>query len=313
MAHYHRGTNRGGAELMLHALLEALAGRGHDVWLAATHSPDADLQLGKVNVIAGRRAFSVLRRHPWDVAITHLTEASRTRAWADSSGVPVVTLVHSTHPWVRADLAFGTDLAVFNTRWVAAEHSSRGWRGRHLVVHPPVWAHEHATTPGGHVTLVNLLPEKGSLLFYELAQRLPHVDFLGVVGGYEAHRQDVRQRANVTIQAHTARMREDVWARTRILLVPSDYESYGMVGPEAMCSGIPVIAHPTPGTREALGEAAVFLDRTDTDAWAAHLEHLHDPVVWERASKLAVEHAATLDPAEEIREFVAAVEGLVGC
>src|SRR5690606_19301196 len=113
-----------------------------------------------------------------------------------------------------------------------------------VVVRPPVAAAEYATEPGDHVTIVNLFPNKGSALFWRLAERMPDVPFLAVRGGY-GH-QDIRRVPNVEVVPHLPchRMRDEVYARTKILLMPSEYESWGRVGVEAMCSGIPVIAHP---------------------------------------------------------------------
>jgi glycosyltransferase involved in cell wall biosynthesis len=54
-----------------------------------------------------------------------------------------------------------------------------------------------------------------------------------------------------------------------VLMVPSVHESYGMAAVEALASGIPVIAHPTPGLREALGDAGTFVDRADVRVWVA--------------------------------------------
>ncbi|WP_262928542.1 glycosyltransferase family 4 protein [Streptomyces sp. CBMA152] len=50
-------------------------------------------------------------------------------------------------------------------------------------------------------------------------------------------------------------MREHVYSRSRVILMPSLYESWGRVAVEAFASGIPVIAHTTPGLVESMGEA----------------------------------------------------------
>ena len=54
-------------------------------------------------------------------------------------------------------------------------------------------------------------------------------------------------------------MRQSVYARTRLLLMPSRSESFGRVGLEAAASGIPTIASPVEGVPEVLGDCALFL------------------------------------------------------
>jgi len=69
--------------------------------------------------------------------------------------------------------------------------------------------------------------------------------------------------------------------------MPSEYESWGRVGVEAMASGIPVIAHPTPGLQESLGDAGVFVDRNDIDGWERAIRRLLTPRAYGTASKKA--------------------------
>ncbi|WP_460859644.1 glycosyltransferase family protein [Nocardiopsis coralliicola] len=158
-------------------------------------------------------------------------------------------LFHNTFPGaMQVCRRWRPDLAVFNTEWVR-EHYRRHRMitpgTETLVVHPPIDGARHRTRPGTHVTLVNLNRDKGGEIFYRLAERMPDVAFMGVVGGHgeQVIRTDL---ANVRIQPHTANARRDIWARTLILLMPSVYESYGMVAVEAAHSGIPTIANPTP-------------------------------------------------------------------
>ena len=48
--------------------------------------------------------------------------------------------------------------------------------------------------------------------------------------------------------------------------MPSQSESWGRVGAEAMTMGIPVIASDTPGIRECMGDAAWYVER-NTDSY----------------------------------------------
>ncbi|TMZ68680.1 glycosyltransferase [Klebsiella pneumoniae] len=159
------------------------------------------------------------------------------------------------------------------------------------------------------MTLINPIPAKGSGVFYELARRMPNVPFLAVEGGYQQSEQVRERLPNVRWQPHTGRMRQHVWAHTRVLLMPSAEESYGMCAIEAAASGIPTIAAPTPGLKEALGEAGVFVDVDDIDGWEAALRDITGPG-WALASKKALARSAELNPGEELNQWVAAVESL---
>src|SRR5436190_1677808 len=78
----------------------------------------------------------------------------------------------------------------------------------------------YATTPGDRVTLVNTSADKGGVLFWSLAERLPDVPFMAVVGGYG--RQILWSgHPNVVIQRHSPNVTTEVYGRTRVLLLPS--------------------------------------------------------------------------------------------
>jgi glycosyltransferase involved in cell wall biosynthesis len=226
------------------------------------------------------------------------------------TATPVVQVAHNTQGRALAAAhRGGAALLVVNSEQMAAQFAD--YSGRLLVVRPPVHATDYAATPagsGGAITLINLSADKGAETFYALADRFPDRRFLGVKGGYGE--QMVRDAPNVEILAHVParQMPDRVYGQTRILLMPSRHESWGRTAVEAMCSGIPVVAHPTDGLRESLGGAGIFADRADIDAWAAHVTRLSDGRAWRAASRKASKRAAELDPADDLVAWREAVE-----
>ncbi|MFJ8313754.1 MULTISPECIES: glycosyltransferase family 4 protein [unclassified Streptomyces] len=105
-------------------------------------------------------------------------------------------------------------------------------------------------------------------------------------------------------------MREHVYSRSRVMLMPSLYESWGRVVVEAFASGIPVIAHPTPGLVESLGEAGIFAYRDDLNAWTHALMSLRDPTNRARASRRATARSHQLSTAPDLANWCDAVESL---
>jgi hypothetical protein len=310
MFHGYPPAHNAGAEWMAHTMLRHLAGRGHHVEVMLSR-PGDDCYIDGVTV---RGRWNPPHARRFDVLVTHLDTTVMATKTGLSIRVPVVHLLHNTFlPWKRHALDRGVALLVANSDWMAADYQA-WFAGRHhpplITVRPPVIAADYACAPGDRVTLVNLFGEKGGWLFWRLAGRLPDVPFLGVKGAYGQQVIPPAIPRNADLIDTTPRMRDEVYARTRVLLMPSEYESWGRVGVEAMASGIPVIAHPTPGLLESLGDAGIFVDRGDIDGWATQIRRLHDPDEWAAASSKALARSADLDPTADLDRWAHAVEAV---
>jgi len=310
-----------GAEHMLVSMLRPLVERGHDVqvWLSRYGKASREYEYRGIKVVplASRLDFpSAVRRA--DVLLAHLETVPSTASLARGYGKPLVVVCHNTHrPTFRDAAAGGTALAVYNSQWMEreaelffAEYPKAIRPAASLVVRPPVFADEYATRPGKAITLINCNPEKGGKVLDALARRMPEQEFIAVRGAYGE--QILPDLPNVTVLEHVRGedMRQQVYARTRVLLMPSSYESWGRAGCEALASGIPVVAHPTPGLCESLGEAGVFVDRGDVDGYEAVLRKLMQPAEYRLASKRAKARSAELDPAADLAAWCSAVESL---
>ncbi|MEW1660108.1 glycosyltransferase family 4 protein [Streptomyces sp. NPDC093707] len=232
--------------------------------------------------------------------------------------IPVIVICHDSFATSFHNAA-GADLVVCNSQWIRRDGEIFYARcpqeflpKRTVVVRPPVLAEEYRTEPGDCATLVNLNADKRGELFWQVAAWTPEWKFLGVRGAYGQQVLPPSRLPNCEVVDGVPgkEMREHVYRRARVMLMPSIYESWGRVAIEAFASGIPVIAHPTPGLVESMGEAGIFAYRDDVTAWIHALMALKDPKNWARASHRAKARSRQLSAAPDLDIWCDAVESL---
>lgn len=287
-----------GSEVVLHELLKAAVEAGHEATLWCTNrdairtwtgrEPDVVLDGVKIkrvrNALMGARAMG--QQKP-DVIVSHHQHVMQAIKTARLVKARSVFLTHNAYDLNRRPMQAGADLVIHNSDHVAHTLNSKfGTPTDWMVFHPPLTPDRHLVQSTGEAaTLCNLNKDKGAEVFYELAHRMPDRPFLGVIGG---HGQQIIRRniPNVTILDHGPDMKR-VWSQTRILLMPSEFESYGLVAVEAGLNGIPTIAHPTPGLKENLGTAGTFAHRDHVKEWVHRLQELDGPIEYAEASENA--------------------------
>jgi glycosyltransferase involved in cell wall biosynthesis len=296
--------SRVGAWLATHAYMRHLVRLGHTVTAVAMSSTSRGWEHDGVKVVTGRRGltYPVELARGCDVVVSHFGDGGVGAKIARKAGRPSVQMVHG-HIHRGPSSA---DLLVFNSHNLqeSTPHGSAS-----IVCHPPVFADEWCPSDpqADGYTLVNLSKPKGVKVAWACAERLPGRRFIGVRGGYG---QQLEPRATNFETLPTQQDMRDVYRQTRVLLMPSEVETWGMVGVEAMASGVPVIAHPTAGLVESLGDAGIFVDRCDIDGWVDAIEALDDPAAYRAASQAASARAKELDPSDDLERFVLALEGL---
>jgi len=333
--HAYVGTGRNaGAELTMHEMLFALRQAGHKITVLLSEPIEPNLPFAidgiKVQPYASRKDPN-LWMPQFDISVSHLGCAERAALISKDKGIKNVQVVHNTHQLTYDSLRAHCDLAVFNTDWVS-DDCKVPVRNR-MVLRPPVRPASYVIERGKQaVTLINMTEPKGARVFYELARRFPDVPFIGVKGGYGEQMLPgtaswAEALPNITILPNHHDVRE-VYAQTKVILMPSGYESFGRVAVEAAASGIPSIVSRTPGLMEALGDAGTYADSPMTmktgeipddpwtlamfDDWEAKLKVLLTGRGYGAASKAAKERSEFLwtQTERELEEFVIRTENL---
>jgi glycosyltransferase involved in cell wall biosynthesis len=231
-----------------------------------------------------------------DLIISHLDKAGRALNLAEFFKKPFVQVIHNTNFYGilaakhRDNPGERFAYVVYNSEFTKKEMK---YPNPSVIVHPPVDSKRYKVIrKGKKITLINLFERKGSVFFNDLVRMLPEYEFLGVEGGYG--KQIKVNAPNITYMENTPEARK-IYAQTRILLMPSQYESFGRTGVEAMVSGIPVISAPTPGLKESLGDAGIFLPLDNIQAWVKEIRRLDDKDYYSEVSKKSIIRAKEVE------------------
>lgn len=278
-----------GAETMLHDINKFLLEQGHEVRVLIEGAEPYSYE--GVEVMDGKDwadSFS------WcDCVITHLDKTTKTLEYGRYR--PIIWLMHNTHNYGMLRGRLNVHI-IYNSE--SAKKICEYPFNEGFVLRPPTKVKDYNvnTNPEQNefITLINLNENKGANQFYEIARLMPERKFLAVKGSYEE--QFLSTLPNVTIIENTPNIKE-VYKKTRILLMPSKYESWGRTGTEAMANGIPVIANKTFGLEENLGDAGLWCDRENIGEWITMIKKLDNKKEYNEQSKKVRRRAKELDSA----------------
>ena len=304
---------------MLHQMNRFFQERGHTVKIllkqANIHKIESHYVYDNVDVFPPDQ-YTEISLFQWaDAVITHLDYAAWSQQLGGMFGKPVFHIIHNDYVRDHLKSADRPQFVIYNSNWIkdklAYPHHS-------IVLHPPTdYRHYRVKMDAWdneHITLINLDQNKGGEILREIAKAMPQRKFLGVIGSYSEPikiGQVTDQPSNVRIMPKQQDIRE-VYKQTRILIMPSKYESWGRTATEAMASGIPVIASPTDGLKENCGNAGIFVkDRDDVSEWVKAIEKLDDEKRYRKASQKAIDRSIELDPTQELTQMSEWMEGII--
>jgi glycosyltransferase involved in cell wall biosynthesis len=236
---------------------------------------------------------------------------------AQAVGAISIVNVHAPPKYGREirEAVVRADYAIYNT-----EVSARQWgEPNAIVLHPPITAlPKNVNNNGDAYTVLSSLLNKGVEVVLALAKMYPDKRFIIVRSPAEPTHglKDLEERAALlpNVELHPRVPPEEVYKyfeQTRILLVPSRYETYGMSAIEAAGYGIPSIHVDTPHVREGIGDAAILIKPLSVEDAAKGIEIIesdyeaHSIKARKKAEWL---QARQLKELEKFSEFIANVK-----
>lgn len=304
--HLYPPKHNCGAEWMIHHLLKHLQSKGHSVKvllhqankyrITNTYVFDGiDVFPPDPEVIGGLIGWS-------HCVFTHLDYTKWTIYNVGMYGKPIFHFVHNTHFYQEIEDATKEQHVVYNSNWAK---NKLAYNRPSFVMPPPVDYRYYDTKINAednqYITLINLNANKGGHILYEIAKRMPEKQFLAVKGSYDA--QVIQYLPNVKVVDNTTDIRK-YYKQTRILIMPSEYESWGRTATEAMCSGIPVICTDGEGLSENCDKAGIYIkDRNDIESWIQQISKLDDKKAYQAASRKAKARARELEPEQTLDAF----------
>jgi glycosyltransferase involved in cell wall biosynthesis len=253
-----------GSEYYAHHINKYLISKGHEVRIvlqqAKMHNVQVPYSIDGVQVMG---PIGSTDQFLWaDILLTHLDFTHLTIQAGETLSKPVVNVIHNSHPYECIKGARRNNFCIYNSNWI---QKKLNYEWSSMVFTPPTdyryYDLKKFPRENEYITLINLDENKGGFILRRLAEALPDKKFLAVKGSYsEPHYfgQANNFPPNVTVVPNTPNILE-VYAKTRILLMLSRYESWGMTAAEAMSNGIPVICTPTEGLKENCADAGIYI------------------------------------------------------
>lgn len=238
----------------MYEVIKKLRQAGHNIQVV-DHGRYSSYQF-EGEIIHGKTKRDQVKRWP-DIFVTHLGATSWTQKAA--KGKPVAYFIQVNNKNLIPN--GGNSRVIYNTEWIRHESPTRS---PNMVFNPPLREMKPTQKNPKYITLINLCENKGGNIFYELARIMPEYQFLGVKGGY-GH-QIVQNLPNISILPNGQDMAK-IYTQSKVIIMPSNKETYGMVATEAMSLGIPVICTPTKGLSENCKDYAHYVQRDDIEGW----------------------------------------------
>tara|TARA_A100000171_G_C2127175_1_gene144284 strand:+ start:1045 stop:2052 length:1008 start_codon:yes stop_codon:yes gene_type:complete len=204
-----------------------------------------------------------------DLVITHLDVAYDTIKYCLKNNIPNMFILHNSLDLYNPFIEDERCMKIFNSHYVKNDYLNRGLvpNNYHILYpytdFPKFSKFRDNKKERKYITLINPSENKGADVVLRLAKKKTKEKFLIVKGGYYPHHQEYfinefQNLPNCHVIDNTKNIIREIYLKSKIILQPTNYETYGMVSAEASCFGIPCIVNQnSPGLVENLGKVCL--------------------------------------------------------
>jgi glycosyltransferase involved in cell wall biosynthesis len=299
--HLYPPKHNCGGEYYIHNMAKWLISKGNQVRVCLHQGADYGIfepytyEGVEVFPVTGPQSVQIHLMTWCEIVFTHLGYTNWTIQVGRMLKKKIFFVVHNDTPYPSVTAALCTVNIIYNSQWIADKLQ---YKHPSIVMTPPVDMayYDQGKDPFANefITLINCNDNKGGKQFIEIAKRMPERRFLAVRGSYEEQFID-ESLPNMSVHPNTPDILP-IYRMTRILLMPSEYESWGMTASEAMCNGIPVICTQTPGLLENTAGKMLYCERDDVDGWVKKIKSLDNRSYYSRISNAGRARAKELNP-----------------
>lgn len=299
--YYHK--NKSGGESYLHYILKQIKKNINCqiTILLPNCEKMAMLEFGGINICETTEKFEECEKYidDCDLVITQLMLSNKVIEATLKKNKPLLWILHGYFNGFHKYIENPSITKIFNSKNVLCDFQSKDLEiENYHIIYPytdfptynsfkdkDLWRREY-------ITFVNPCVNKGVELVLKLAKRNSARKFLIVEGGYmndeaQPFLIEFKKLPNCHIIRNTNEMIKDVYSKSRIVIMPSKYESYGMVCSEASSMGIPVIINKnTKGLVENMGELSLGGYGDDAETYQKVIELLDNKETYFLWSKL---------------------------
>ena len=290
--HGYVGKLNAGAENYTHNLNKYLYAQGHEikVLIPKEYAGQSNVDCIYEGIIINTTEDSEERKEmvEWcDIVLTHLDYASITVNYIQENR-PIIYIAHNTFFDAYDYLQNRKNVFIIYNSLYASKITP--FTNDYVVLRPPITAKKTVSNPENnkYITLINMNENKGGKVLKLLAEEMIDYKFMGVNGSYG---EQIEQPLCVKIHENTADISE-IYNQTRLIIMPSEYESWGMVASEACINGIPVISSNVFGLKENLDYAGTYCD--DVNQWIKAIKLYDNKTIYEKKSEQALKRAEEL-------------------